>query len=68
MLLLYHPFNNNIEIFYYWYKKYYFFIILKTNNIIEQIKPIDEIIGLYENKNAEPTNNAEAKILLPKNV
>jgi hypothetical protein len=50
------------------YYYYYFFRILKANNIIEQIKPTDEIIGLYENKNADPTNNAEAKILLPKNV
>ena len=65
--MLYHSFNNTIENLLL-IQKYYFFIILKTNNIIEQIKPIDEIIGLYENKNADPTNNAEAKILLPKNV
>ncbi|MDF2738402.1 MAG: hypothetical protein K0S93_2263 [Nitrososphaeraceae archaeon] len=43
-------------------------MILKTNSIIEHIKPIDEIIGLYENKNVDPTNNADAKILLPKNT
>jgi hypothetical protein len=43
-------------------------MILKINNVIEHIKPKDEIIGLYENKNADPINNADAKILLPKNA